>query len=326
MLSLFGFGKRRRKTTTRKTTKRRKSRMGSTKSRFGRVKSCDKKPPARLLKICKRCGIKTTAKCGGKRKYRKISILKKLCLKKLRSIKKKQMARFGAARRRSKMQEFGKRRRSRRMEEEEMEFGKRRRKSRMGRRMEEEMEFGKRRRSRRMEEEEMEFGRCRNSRFGFGAGRRVGKKSVGKAAAMKAFRQFYKRHCLRNAFGFGCGGNPPLYMSMGGEFDSTGAGGVLGPTSTGLFNTPGGSALAKASAFGARRRRSRKSMIGRRHRSRKTGLGRRRRSRKTGLGRRRRSRKSMIGRRRKSRKSMIGRRRRVRRSAIGVRRRRYARH
>ena len=74
MLSLLGFGKRRRR-STRKTSKK-----GS------------KTPPKQLLKIAKRLGLKVTVKCGSKRVYKSKSSIKKAVVKKLRMIKKKKLA------------------------------------------------------------------------------------------------------------------------------------------------------------------------------------------------------------------------------------------
>jgi hypothetical protein len=77
-------------------------------------------------------------------------------------------------------------------------------------------------------------------------GRRRSKKTkMSKAAAMKAFKQFYRRHCssrMGGRFRFGSG-NPPLSASMGYEFCTNangegGFGGVLGANSTGLFPSP----------------------------------------------------------------------------------------
>ena len=209
------------------------------------------KPPAKLLKVCKRLRVKATVKRGGKRVYKKKSVLKKLCLRKLRIIKKKKMmlkkkllAKKKAAK---KARKVGGRRRkgSRRVK---------RVRSRMGG-----MEFGARR---------MRFGSCggsysapmmpgamsfgRNISFGgqnfggmeFGKRRRVARKSpkMSKVAAMKAFKAFYRRHCavrrpMRRSR-FGSGGNPSLNASMGYEFCPSGMGGVLGATSTGLFPSP----------------------------------------------------------------------------------------
>jgi hypothetical protein len=48
-----------------------------------------KKPPARLLKACKKHGIRCTKKIGKKRRYKKISVLKRQLAKKLRLKKRK---------------------------------------------------------------------------------------------------------------------------------------------------------------------------------------------------------------------------------------------
>ena len=48
-----------------------------------------KKPPAALLKKCRKHHIKTTMKKGGRKVYRKVSVLKKLLARKLRTLKKK---------------------------------------------------------------------------------------------------------------------------------------------------------------------------------------------------------------------------------------------
>ena len=40
------------------------------------------KPPARLLKICKKYKVKATKKVGKHRVYKSVSVLKNLCLKK----------------------------------------------------------------------------------------------------------------------------------------------------------------------------------------------------------------------------------------------------
>jgi hypothetical protein len=78
--------------------------------------------------------------------------------------------------------------------------------------------------------------RCGAMAFGK-RGRRSGSRKVSKAAAMKAFRQFYKRHCAGGSR-FGNGGNPPLSASMGYQFCPSGMGGVLGANSTGMFPSP----------------------------------------------------------------------------------------
>jgi hypothetical protein len=106
----------------------------------------------------------------------------------------------------------------------------------------------------------MQFGACGGNTMpkamSFGKHRKVSK-----AAAMKAFKQFYSKHCTRRSR-FGNGGNPMLSQSMGYEFCS-GGGGVLGANSTGLFPSP---CMNETTAFGKRRRivtRRRKSGFGR---------------------------------------------------------------
>jgi hypothetical protein len=71
MSLLFSFGK-----------KRRSKRSSTKKSGKGR------KPPASLIRRCKKYGIKVTVKRGSKRVYKKISLLKKLCKKKMRKMRK----------------------------------------------------------------------------------------------------------------------------------------------------------------------------------------------------------------------------------------------
>jgi hypothetical protein len=79
MLSLFGFGKKRK----------------------SKNKRTNKKPPAKLLRLCKKLKIKVTIKRGRKRVYKKVTLLKKLCkrkmkLKKSRKVRKQRKSRFGA--------------------------------------------------------------------------------------------------------------------------------------------------------------------------------------------------------------------------------------
>ena len=84
---------------------------------------------------------------------------------------------------------------------------------------------------------------------GFGKRRSAVKgRKVSKAAAMKAFKMFYKRHCAGSRRSrFGSGGNPALAASMGYEFCPDGSGGVLGVNSTGLFPSPCGMTAATMS-------------------------------------------------------------------------------
>ena len=305
----FGFGKKRRRSTRRKSSKR----SGSRKMMA--------KPPARLLKICKKYHVKATKKVGKKRVYKSISSLKKMCLKKAMALRKKLMKKCkSGAKRRSPMH---RRRRVRR--------------SGFGGMMKPGMSaFGK------------EF-----KPFVPGFGKRRAGSKTSRKAAMKAFRSFYKRHCAGRRSRFGSGGNPPLYQSMGGEFCPNGMGGVTGATSTGLFATPcvgnmgagapgsydtpstTGDVVAEAEAraeeqgyalsYGRRRkhaksRRSTKSMYFGRRKSRKSMSFGRRKS--TAIGVRLRRRSTATGVRRRRRSTAIGARRRRRSTATGVRRRR----
>jgi hypothetical protein len=208
MLSLFGFGKKRK--SSRKDTKSRKS------TKAGKAK----KPPAKVLRMCKKLKVKTTVKRGSKRVYNKASLLMKMCKKKLRMLKKhkaalkKKSSRMGARKSGRKPLNAFHRRKSM--------FG-----MHSGVYLDGQMGFGAKR------------------KISFGSAMEFGKKrkstpKVSKADAMKAFKAFYRRHCSSSVRGnrFGNGGNPNLFESMGGEFCQTGDGGVLGNRSTGLFFSP----------------------------------------------------------------------------------------
>ena len=93
MLSLLGFGKRRR---SRRSTKK-SSKKGS------------KTPPKQLLKIAKRLGLKVTVKRGSRRVYKSKTLIKRAVVKKLRMIKKKKLAQKKKLSKR-KGSKFGKRR------------------------------------------------------------------------------------------------------------------------------------------------------------------------------------------------------------------------
>jgi len=234
MLSLFGFGKKRR-STSKKSVK-------------------NVKPPSKLLKMCKKLKVKVSLKRGSKRVYKKVKVLAKQCKRKLRLIEKAKKAAKGKSR-------FGSRSRfsfgtggcgaSKMVDNSMMMFGANKaRRSRFGSsnmagyHM---MPDGKM-----MADRDMMFG-ANKLRFAgrvagvvpsmeFGKKRRVSPK-VSKAAAMKAFKQFFRRHCsstmrMGRRSRFGNGGNPPLYQSMGYEFCDLGSGGVLGANSTGLFPSP----------------------------------------------------------------------------------------
>ena len=232
MLSLFGFGKRRRRST--------KSRKSAKKGGRGR------KPPAALLRMCKKYKVKTTVKRGTKRVYKKARLLKKLCMRKKKMMHKKKKS----------SKKSRKVRRTRRV-----------RRSRFGGALSEvykknggaKLLFGAGGCSAKYNDS-MGFGGLLNEAIASqklpppavqvaGFGRRKSSKKLSKPAAMKAFKQFYKRHCRSSRMGgrfrFGSGGNPPL--SGGYEFCPSGQGGVLGANSTGLFPSP-----CTPAAFGRR--------------------------------------------------------------------------
>ena len=93
MLSLFGFGKRRRRST--------KSRKSAKKGGRGR------KPSSALLKMCKKYRVKATVKRGTKRVYKKARLLKKLCMRKKKMMLKKKKSRKVRRTRRVRRSRFG---------------------------------------------------------------------------------------------------------------------------------------------------------------------------------------------------------------------------
>ena len=97
------------------------------------------KPPAKLLRICKKYRVKATKKVGGKRVYKKVSVLKKLCLRKARALKKKLMKAHKKSIKHHKRRAHPKRRSHHRRgdafgddSEMMMEFGRRHRRSAFG--------------------------------------------------------------------------------------------------------------------------------------------------------------------------------------------------
>jgi hypothetical protein len=205
MSFLFNFGKKRR------SVKRRSVKRRSTKKM---VK--DRKPSAKVLKLAKKYHVKATRKVGGRRVYKKEKLLKKEILKKVMALKKKLM----------------------RMKKLHMKSKKMHKKSKKMHKKSKKMHKKRTVRRRR------HFGKSAVSAFGKRR-RRVASRKVSKAAAMKAFRSFYKRHCAgARRSRFGNGGNPALSASMGYEFCPDGSGGVLGVNSTGLFPTPCGQTAA----------------------------------------------------------------------------------
>jgi hypothetical protein len=300
--SLFGFGKRRRRSTKRSTKKHH-----------------SRKPPARLLKICKKYRVKATKKVGKHRVYKSIAVLKRACLKKARALRKKLLRKAKKHAKRSKRSKKSVHRR-RHHHRRRSGFGNKAKGAAKVKaktchnpkvtdkagcdKYKGKWKFGARRSRVPM------FGNPgANYKFDplmvFGK-RRAGPRraKVSKAKAMKAFRSFYKRHCAgarRSRYGFGDGGNPMLSASMGTEFCPNGMGGVLGTESTGLFPSPCRSATSSGpAAFGRYRRRRRSAAIGshkRRYRRRRsTAIGTRRRRRASAVGahhRRRRRRSAM---------------------------------
>ena len=248
MLSLFGFGKRRRK-----------------------VKKGGKKPSKKLLSICKRYGVKAMSKG----KYRSTKTLKKMCLKKVMVIYKKMVknvrkTHFGA--------KGGKngRKSGSRMSKCGSAFGAKRKSSCKSCPLT--FEQAKKKVAALAKKKDLDVKYCKDLKLireeyggtlgkrctklingctsAFGKRRRAKKASsrkVSKKHAMKAFNKFYKTHCRsRSRFG----GNPPLAMSMGNEFCSNGSG-VLGYNSTGLFPSPCSATVATPmAAFGRRRCRT----------------------------------------------------------------------
>jgi len=249
------------------------------------------KPPARLLSLCKKYRVKATKKVGGKRVYKKVSILKKLCLRKARALRKKMMKMH-----KKKMAKKSKKKMTK--------------KSKKTHRRPRRDAFGK-------DEDMMSFGRSRVPMFG--KRRSTGK--VSKKNAMKAFRSFYKRHCAgARKTRFGNGGNPALNASMGYEFCPNGMGGVLGFNSTGLFPSPCTSYSSSAPAMGQLPPPVANAFGMRHHRSAAGGMHRKRRStaagavkRKSATGGVRRKRKCGSG---VKRKSAAGGMRRKRRSHV----------
>ena len=186
MPSIFGFGKRRRKSVKR-------SKKAS-------------KPPSRLLKICRKYHVKATKKVGKHRVYKSVAVLKRMCLKKALAMKKKMM---------------------KAMKKGKTVHRRKRRPSMFGARTRIPM-FG-------YPGEDQVTGMMKKL-TGTSFGKRRGCAKVSKAAAMKAFKSFWKRHCDgARSSRFGNGGNPALNASMGYEFCPDGMGGVLGADSTGLF-------------------------------------------------------------------------------------------
>jgi hypothetical protein len=78
MKSIFTFGKKKR--TSRKSKRGTKKKVAL--------------PPKKLLKICKALKVKVVTKRGSKRVYKSILVLKKLCLRKIKVLKKNNRKNF----------------------------------------------------------------------------------------------------------------------------------------------------------------------------------------------------------------------------------------
>jgi hypothetical protein len=259
MYSLFAFGKKRR--SKRSSAKGKKSR----------------KPPAELIKICKMVGVKVTSKRGSKRVYKTVSVLKKICLKKLRKMEKKSS--FGAKKKhavgKSKKSSFGRLRRASCMKKcgkvcrRKCQVASLKRKARrnpskrnLGRLSKATKKTSTRRRTKKVAPEMSNalvkmsgFGNCQyNSPMnqmnfggqdygsavaGYGGMALFGKRrrAVPKMTKKQLMKMLKGTSGRRRRYRFGDGGNPSLMQSMGYEFDPTGKGGVLGMGSTGLFPT-----------------------------------------------------------------------------------------
>jgi hypothetical protein len=81
--------------------------FGKRKLRTRRSVKKVRKPPAALLRKCRKCRIKTTVRKGGKRVYRKVSLLKKLLKRKMKKMKKMKRGKRSLSRRRSRRSGFG---------------------------------------------------------------------------------------------------------------------------------------------------------------------------------------------------------------------------
>jgi hypothetical protein len=78
---------------------------------FGKKRKSTKKPPTKLLKLCKKLKIKVTIKRGNKRVYKKTTLLEKLCKKRsTKSTKSTKKSKFGNTRgqqKKKKVSQFG---------------------------------------------------------------------------------------------------------------------------------------------------------------------------------------------------------------------------
>jgi hypothetical protein len=223
-------------------------------------------------------------KRGTKRVYRPVSVLVKVCKKKVKVAKAKRMAKFGfGAGGCSRLAEFGKKSSKKAGKKSSKKTGKKSSKKgskppaklrSMCKRLKVKttMKRGSKRVYRpvsvlvKLCKKKLKVTKSkRMSKFGKKSGAKKGskRKSVkstsGKVAAMRAFKKFYTPHCKptlrrRSArFGFGLG-NPSTNAMMGHDFCPNG-GGVL--ESTGLFASPCRGPTGGVASFGAKSRKPR---------------------------------------------------------------------
>ena len=88
MLSLFGFGKKLRKSSKKSVRPRRKA-VSSKKlvRRSRKVVKKSVKPSSKVIKMCKKLKVKVTMKRGSKRVYKSEEVLVKQCKLKLKKLK-----------------------------------------------------------------------------------------------------------------------------------------------------------------------------------------------------------------------------------------------
>lgn len=257
MLNFFGFGKKRRtRRSTRKTTRRSRRKSGS------------KRPPAKLLRLCRRYKVKATKKVGRRRLYKSVAVLKRQCAKKARSMRK---SRFGNVHRHHHKKGSRTHRIKRALSSKRAKYAgaallaalagagaykKRKTIARHGRRMRWRIDKGYRNKMHQLAPYKTSLGGRHGAleeRFYSPPSSRLLEYNV---VGNQQMSKFGKRRRSRRRYGFGDGGNPSLGNSMGYEF-CAGGGGVLGANSTGLFPSPCMSKMGTA-AFGKRRRSRRR--------------------------------------------------------------------
>ena len=239
MQSIFTFGKKRRVASK----KSKKSRKGGRKSRKG-----GRKPPSRLLKMCKRLGVRTTVKRGSKRVYKSTALLMKMCKKKLR-MRKMRKSRFGSScnQQQPPAPAFGRRRRSKKSKKKSYVSKKSAMKAFKSFYNKNCKPGLKRSRFGSSKSKMMNYSPMMDPPMG---PRRFGRSRFGEMDSAKPPKPPMGPRFGRSRFGGG--GNPPLMSSMGFEFCPDGNGGVL--MGSGLFPT-GCTPMEAETAFGKRRRR-----------------------------------------------------------------------